>query len=171
MKLAYLGFYLMEIRTLWATCESNLVWAITWAPGVRIKRFNSPREDIGIFYKYKVAQLSKDKWISPESGLKVSLRISFQNPNCFRKIYLFFKETIKTLLLLGFVWLETYWILCIERRRERERKLFERTWAKIEGIQSKFERFRQVVFSSLLYSFDMISVIYIFVFSLIVMGN
>ena len=82
--------------------HNKLVWAITWALDVRIGRFNSPREDIEIVYKFKVVQLSKDKWISPESGLKVSLRISFQNPTCFRKFDLFFKETIKTLLLLGF---------------------------------------------------------------------
>ena len=100
MKLAYFGLYLMEIRTLWATCAANLIWTITWVPNVRIGRLNSPREDIGIFYKSQVVQQSKSNWSSPESGLKVSLRIFFQNPTCFRKLDLFLKETIKNTIII-----------------------------------------------------------------------
>ena len=125
MKLAYLGFYLMEIRTLWATCAANLVWAITWVPGVRIRRFNSPREDIEIFYKFKMGQQSKSSCSSPESGLKVSPRILSQNPTCFRKSDLFFGETIKNTIIIRVVSLETYWILCVLRDGDREKAFWE----------------------------------------------
>ena len=137
---------------------------------VRIGRFNSPREDIGIVYKFKVVHLYKDKRISPESGLKVSPWISFQNPTCFRKIYLFFKETIKNTITIRVGIIRdieycAYWERGVEKTLGDNLSKYWRDSVQVRKISSSC-----IFFTLVLFWHDFRD-IYIFVFSLIVMGN